>query len=165
MKRHVLVDTQGLLLHGIVTASRRSGSKDGGLALIGDLVRSVSISREIVRRNSAEQGSVFHRSPGRASCPIARPEIVKRSDRVTMLRRPAASLAWSTSNIAWLNRCRLTGQGLGEPAIASALGCRCELASFFRRMLRTLCTPTIKSPHGLVGHGLRCAWTTFSRHR
>ena len=69
-KRHVLVDTQGLLLHGIVTAADVQ-DRDGGLALLATFSVCFPFSG-----NCSPTAPIRARSftaPWPASCPISRP--------------------------------------------------------------------------------------------
>ena len=79
-KRHVLVDTQGLLLHGIVTAADVQ-DRDGGLTLLASLFGLFPFLRKLFA-DSAYQGPIFHRALADI-LPHLETEIVKRSDRVT----------------------------------------------------------------------------------
>ena len=96
-KRHVLVDTQGLLLHGIVTAA--DVDRDSGLALLATLFGLFPFLGKLFA------DSAYRRSftaPWPASCPNLETEIVKRSDRVKgFVVQPRLE-----RTIAWLNRCR-----------------------------------------------------------
>ena len=108
--RHGLVDTQGLLLHGIVTAADVQ-DRDGGLALLATL-RSVSLSREIVRRQRLSGAGLSPR-PGR------HPARSRDRDRQAIrsgegLRHPAQALGGRTHH-RLAQPLPPTGQGLGEP--------------------------------------------------
>ena len=102
----------------------------------GDLVRSVSLSRETFA-DSAYQGPVFHRALA-GILPDLETEIVKRSDRVKgFVVQPRRWVVERT--IAWLNRCRRLAkdwENLNRNALAFI-----KLASI-RLMLRKLCNPT-----------------------
>jgi len=56
-KRHVLVDTQGLLLHGIVTAANIQ-DRDGGLTLLASLFGLFPFFGKLFA-DSAYQGPIF----------------------------------------------------------------------------------------------------------
>ena len=101
-KRHVLVDTQGLLLHGIVTAADVQ-DRDGGLTLLASLFGLFPFLRKLFA-DSAYQGPIFHRALADI-LPHLETEIVKRSDRVTGF--VVLPKRWIVErSIAWLNRCR-----------------------------------------------------------
>ena len=133
-KRHVLVDTQGLLLHGIVTAADvQEGTRRRSRAA-GDLVRSVW--RDFSGNCSPTapiRGPVFHRALA-GILPDLETEIVKRSDRVKgFVVQPRRWVVERT--IAWLNRCRRLAkdwENLNRNALAFI-----KLASI-RLMLRKL---------------------------
>ena len=114
---------------------RRSGSRRRSRAA-GDLVRSVSLSREIVRRQRLS-GPGLHRALA-GILPDLETEIVKRSDRVKgFVVQPRRWVVERT--IAWLNRCRRLAkdwENLNRNALAFI-----KLASI-RLMLRKLCNPT-----------------------
>ena len=89
-------DTQGLLLHGIVTAADVQ-DRDGGLAL-------QPCSGFLGKLAVAPKGPVFHRALA-GILPDLETEIVKRSDRVKgFVVQPRRWVVERT--IAWLNRCR-----------------------------------------------------------
>jgi transposase len=134
-KRHVLVDTQGLLLHGIVTAADVQ-DRDGGLALLTALFGQFPFLRKLFA-DSAYGGPIFH-----GALASIRPdlgiEIVKRSDKVKgFVALPKRWIVERT--IAWLNRCRRLAkdwENLNRNALAFL-----KLASI-RLMLRKLCNPS-----------------------
>ena len=78
-KRHVLVDTQGLLLHGIVTAADVQDS-DSGLELLATLFGLFPFLGKLFA-DSAYQRRIFHGVMA-GTLPHLETEIVKRSDRV-----------------------------------------------------------------------------------
>src|SRR5208282_5434772 len=78
-KRHILVDTQGLLLHGIVTAADVQ-DRDGGLALLATLFGLFPYLEKLFA-DSAYEGPIFHTALAHI-LPQLKTEIVKRSDRV-----------------------------------------------------------------------------------
>jgi putative transposase len=133
-KRHVLVDTQGLLLHGLVTAADVQ-DRDGGLALLATLFGLFPFLQKLFA-DSAYEGPVF-RIALADILPHLKTEIVRRSDQikgfVTLPKR------WIVErSIAWLNRCRRLAkdwENLNRTALAFL-----KLASI-RLMLRKLCNP------------------------
>ena len=134
-KRHVLVDTQGLLLHGIVTAADVQ-DRDGGLTLLASLFGLFPFLRKLFA-DSAYQGPIFHRALADI-LPHLETEIVKRSDRVTGF--VVLPKRWIVErSIAWLNRCRRLAKDW-ENLNRNALGFL-KLASI-RLMLRKLCNPS-----------------------
>jgi transposase len=133
-KRHILVDTQGLLLHGIVTAAGVQ-DRDGGIALLATLFGLFPFLEKLFA-DSAYQGPIFHAALA-TILPHLETKIVKRSDQikgfVTLPKR------WIVErSIAWLNRCRRLAkdwENLNRTALAFL-----KLASI-RLMLRKLCNP------------------------
>src|ERR1700680_822325 len=101
-KRHVLVDMQGLLLHGIVTSASVQ-DRDGGIMLLATLFGMFPFLEKLFA-DSAYEGPIFHTALA-AILPSLKTEIVKRSDQakgfVVLPKR------WIVErSIAWLNRCR-----------------------------------------------------------
>ena len=101
-KRHVLVDTQGLMLHAIVTAADIQ-DRDGGAWLLGTLFGLYPFLLKLYA-DGGYQGPEF-RASVRAILSQVDVEIVKRSDRakgfVVLPKR------WVVERtLAWLNRCR-----------------------------------------------------------
>ncbi|MGH7098164.1 MAG: IS5 family transposase [Stellaceae bacterium] len=101
-KRHILVDTQGLLLSGIITAADVQ-DRDGGILLLSTLFGMFPFLKKLFA-DSAYGGPIFHDAVAQV-LPNLEIQIVKRSDRikgfVTLPRR------WVVERtIGWLNRCR-----------------------------------------------------------
>ena len=131
-KRHVLVDTQGLLLHGIITAADVQ-DRDGGLVLLATLFGLFPYLEKLFA-DSAYEGPIFHAALA-GILPHLKTEIVKRSDRIKgFVALPKRWIVERT--IAWLNRCRRLAkdwENLNRNALAFL-----KLASI-RLMLRKLC--------------------------
>ena len=134
-KRHILVDTVGLLLHAMVHPADIQ-DRDGGVSAAVDLVRAVSVPGEAVRRCRLSGTAVRH---GRGKGPAAS----LGRDRETF--GPGRSgfvvlpMRWVVERtLAWLNRCRRLAkdfENLSRNALAFL-----QLASI-RLMLRKLCNP------------------------
>ena len=97
-----MVDTQGLLLHGLITAADVQ-DRDGGLTLLSALFGLFPFLKKLFA-DSAYEGPKFHGALTRI-LPALETEIVKRSDRhkgfVVLPKR------WIVERtIGWLNRCR-----------------------------------------------------------
>ncbi len=134
-KRHVLVDTQGLLLRGLVTAADVQ-DRDGGITLLANLFGLFPFLRKLFADGAYER-PVFHGAPA-GILPRLETEIVKRSDRANGL--VVLPKRWIVErSIAWLNRCRRLAKDW-ENRNRNALGFR-KLASI-RLMLRKLSNPS-----------------------
>jgi len=131
-KRHVLIDTQGLVLHAVVTAADVQ-DRDGGSWLLGTLFGLYPFLRKLYA-DSGYQGARFQASV-RAVLAQMDVQIVKRSDQVKgFVVLPKRWVVERT--LAWLNRCRRLSkdwESLNHMARAVLL-----MASF-RLMVRRLC--------------------------
>src|SRR5450432_1076933 len=133
-KRHILVDTLGLLLHAIVHPADIQ-DRDGGILLLATLFGKYPFLTKLFA-DGGYQGPGFQKALAKI-LPHIRTEIVKRSDHakgfVVLPRR------WVVERtIAWLNRCRRLAkdwESLNRKALAFL-----RLASI-RLMLRKLCNP------------------------
>jgi transposase len=134
-KRHVLVDTLGLLLHALVTSADVQ-DRDGGLLVLSTMFGQFPFLEKLFA-DSAYAGPLFH--DGLASVmPGLVTEIIRRSDRakgfVVVHKR------WIVERtIGWLGRCRRLAkdwENLNRNALAFL-----RLASI-RLMLRKLCNPS-----------------------
>lgn len=100
-KRHILVDTQGLLMQGIVHAADVQ-DRDGGLVLMASLLGLFPFLLKI-NADSGYQGPKFQDGLAR-TCRHVNIEIVKRSDIGKFVVLPKR---WNVDRtIGWLNRCR-----------------------------------------------------------
>src|SRR3984893_3907120 len=130
-KRHILVDTLGLLLHAIVHSAGIQ-DRDGGIALLATLFQFLAK----LFADSAYQGPIL-RSALAKILPCLETEIIRRSDQAKgFVRLPKRWIVERT--IAWLNRCRRLAK-VWENLIRNALAFL-KLASI-RLMLRKLCNP------------------------
>ena len=133
-KRHLLVDTLGLLLHAIVHPADIQ-DRDGGILLLATLFGMYPFLKKLFA-DGGYQGPEFQRALTKL-LPQLETEIIKRSDHakgfVVLPRR------WVVERtIAWLNRCRRLAkdwENLNRKALAFL-----RLASI-RLMLRKLCNP------------------------
>jgi transposase len=134
-KRHILVDTLGLLFHAIVHPADVQ-DRDGGIALVSTLFGMYPFLEKLFA-DGGYQGAKF-RTELATVLPGLDIEIVKRSDHdqgfVVLPRR------WIVERtFAWLNRCRRLAkdwENLNRKALAFL-----RLAAI-RLMLRRLCNPT-----------------------
>ena len=133
-KRHILVDTLGLLLHAIVHSAGIQ-DRDGGIMLLATLFGQFPFIEKLFA-DSAYQGPIFGNALAKI-LPGLETEIVKRSDQAKgFVRLPKRWIVERT--IAWLNRCRRLAkdwENLNRNALAFL-----KLASI-RLMLRKLCNP------------------------
>jgi transposase len=134
-KRHILVDTQGLLMHAIVHAANVQ-DRDGGIWLLMTLFARYPFLMKLYA-DGGYQGPQFQRAVKKVVRRV-KLEIVKRSDQakgfVVLPKR------WVVERtFAWLGRCRRLAkdwENLNCKALAFL-----RLASI-RLMLRRLCNPT-----------------------
>ena len=133
-KRHVLVDTQGLLMQAIIHAADVQ-DRDGGVLLTGALFGLCPFLLELYA-DSGYRGAHFQAGL-RAVCGRANLEIVERSDRHKFVVLPKRWIVERT--IAWLNRCRRLAKDwecLNRTALAFLRWASARL------MLRRLCQKT-----------------------
>src|ERR1700730_5670392 len=101
-KRHILVDTLGLLLHAIVHSAGIQ-DRDGGIALLATLFGRFQFLAKLFA-DSAYQGPIFGSALAKI-LPCLETEIIRRSDQAKgFVRLPKRWIVERT--IAWLNRCR-----------------------------------------------------------
>jgi transposase len=134
-KRHILVDTLGLLLHAIVHPADIQ-DRDGGVLVMATLFGMFPFLKTLFA-DGGYQGPQFANALANV-LPHLDVEIVKRSDRVSGF--VVLPKRWIVErSIAWLNRCRRLAkdwENLNRKALAFL-----RLASI-RLMLRKLCNPT-----------------------
>ncbi len=134
-KRHVLVDTLGLLLHALVTAADVQ-DRDGGLLVLSTMFGQFPFLKTLFA-DSAYAGPVFHDRLA-SVMPNLVIEIVRRSDRAKgFVVLPKRWIVERT--IGWLGRCRRLAKDW-ENRNRNALAFL-RLASI-RLMLRKLCNPS-----------------------
>jgi len=133
-KRHILVDTLGLLLHAIVHGADVQ-DRDGGIILLPTMFGMHPFLRKLFA-DAAYQRPGFHKGLARV-LPHLETEIVKRSDHAKGFE--VLPKRWIVERtIAWLNRCRRLAkdwENLNRKGLAFL-----RLASI-RLMLRKLCNP------------------------
>ena len=134
-KRHILVDTQGLLLHAIVHPADLQ-DRDGGVLLLATLFGMFPFLLKLYA-DGGYQGPEFQQAVANILRRI-NVDIVKRSDHARgFVVLPKRWIVERT--LAWLNRCRRLAkdwENLNRKALAFL-----RLASI-RLMLRKLCNPT-----------------------
>jgi putative transposase len=134
-KRHVLVDTLGLVLHVLVTAADVQ-DRDGGILLLSSLFGQFPFLRKLFA-DSAYSGPIFQSGISSAMPDLAI-EIVRRSDYAKgFVVEPMRWIVERT--IGWLGRCRRLAKDW-ENRNHNALSFL-RLASI-RLMLRKLCNPS-----------------------
>ena len=133
-KRHILVDTLGLLLHAVVHPADIQ-DRDGGILVMATLFGMFPFLNKLFA-DGGYQGPQFANALGKI-LPHLHVEIVKRSDGAVGFK--VAPKRWIVERtIAWLNRCRRLAkdwENLNRKALAFL-----RLASI-RLMLRKLCNP------------------------
>jgi transposase len=133
-KRHILVDTLGLLLHAIVHPADIQ-DRDGGILVMATLFGMFPFLKTLFA-DGGYQGQQFATALAKV-LPHLGVEIVKRSD--TAIGFKIIPKRWIVERtIAWLNRCRRLAkdwENLNRKALAFL-----RLASI-RLMLRKLCNP------------------------
>ena len=131
-KRHILVDTLGLLLHAIVHPADIQ-DRDGGILLLSTLFGLFPFLKKLFA-DGGYQGPQFQEALGKA-LPQLNVEIVKRSDRAEGFE--VLPKRWIVERtFAWLNRCRRLAKDF-ENLTRTALTF-VKLASI-RIMLRRIC--------------------------
>ncbi len=130
-KRHILVDTQGLLMQVVVHAADLQ-DRDGGVLLMGSLLGLYPFLLKLYA-DAGYQGTKFQDGL-REVCSTVNVEIVRRCDLHKFVVLPKRWIVGRT--IAWLNRCRRLAKDwecLNRSALAFL-----RWASI-RLMLRRLC--------------------------
>ena len=134
-KRHILVDTVGLLLHAVVHPADVQ-DRDGGALLLSTLFGMYPFLAKLFA-DAGYQGPQFATAVAEV-LPHLSVEIVKRSDQANGFI--VLPMRWVVERtFAWLNRCRRLAkdfENLSRNALAFL-----QLASI-RLMLRKLCNPT-----------------------
>ena len=134
-KRHILVDTLGLLLHAVVHPADIQ-DRDGGVLLLSTLFGAYPFLVKLFA-DAGYQGPQFATAVAQV-LPNLSVEIVKRSDQMGGF--VVLPMRWVVERtLAWLNRCRRLAkdfENLSRNAMAFL-----QLASI-RLMLRKLCNPS-----------------------
>jgi transposase len=131
-KRHILVDTLGLVMHAIVHPADIQ-DRDGGISLLKTLFGRYPFLKKLFA-DGGYQGPIFKRAQRRA-LPNLTTEIVKRSDKAKGFE--VLPKRWVVERtFAWLGRCRRFGKDY-ENRTRNALAFL-KLAAI-RNMLRKLC--------------------------
>ena len=134
-KRHILVDTVGLLLHAIVHPANIQ-DRDGGVLVLGTLFGRFPFLKKLFA-DGGYQGPVFDH-PRKKILPHLETEIVKRSD--TAVGFEVIPRRWVVERtFAWLGRCRRLAKDFeNRTRTARAF----LLLASIRLMLRKLCLNT-----------------------
>jgi transposase len=133
-KRHILVDTLGLLLHAVVHPADIQ-DRDGGMLVLGTLFGAFPFLRKLFA-DGGYQGPQFQRAV-RKRLSHLEIEIVKRSDQAQGFE--VIPRRWVVERtLGWLNRCRRLAKDF-ENRTRNAIAF-IRLASI-RLMLRKLCNP------------------------
>jgi transposase len=134
-KRHLLVDTLGLLLHTIVHPADLQ-DRDGGILLLASLAERFPLLAKLCA-DGAYRGPQFHAALAKVR-PQLKTAIITRGEQIKgFVVLPKRWIVERT--IAWLNRCRRLAkdyENLTRHAVAFV-----HLASI-RLMLRKLCNPS-----------------------
>jgi transposase len=134
-KRHVLVDTLGLVLHALVSPANVQ-DRDGGILLFAALGERFPLLAKLFA-DGAYQGPQFAQALAKLR-PQVQTEIITRSDQAKgFVVLPKRWIVERT--LAWLNRCRRLAKDF-ENRLRYALAF-VHLASI-RLMVRKLCNPT-----------------------
>ena len=139
--RHVLVDTQGLLLHAIVHAADMQ-DRDSGVVLMSTLFGLYPFLLKLYA-DSGYQELKFQQGLRRV-CRQINVEIVKRSDVKKFVVLPKRWIPGSSPGtertIAWLNRCRRLAK---DWECLNRNGLAFLLWASIRLMVRKLCLTTL----------------------
>ncbi len=134
-KRHVLVDTLGLVLHALVSPANVQ-DRDGGILLFAALGERFPLLAKLFA-DGAYQGPQFAHALAKLR-PQVQTEIITRSDHAKGFA--VLPKRWMVERtLAWLNRCRRLAKDF-ENRLRYALAF-VHLASI-RLMVRKLCNPT-----------------------
>ena len=131
-KRHILVDTQGLLLHAVVHSADIQ-DRDGGILVMSTLFGMFPFLKQLIA-DAGYQGPQFANALTKI-LPHVEIEIVKRSDHAKGF--VLLPIRWIVErSIAWLNRCRRLAKDWENLNLSALIFLR--FASI-RLMLRKLC--------------------------
>jgi transposase len=133
-KRHILVDTQGLLLHALVHPADIQ-DRDGGVLVLGTLFGQFPFLKKLFA-DGGYQGPLFRQAVQKI-LPNLKTEIVKRSD--TAKGFEILPRRWVVERtFAWLGRCRRLVKDWEKLNIKSLAFLKLASVS---SMLRKLCNP------------------------